>query len=215
MRQVLSDVWETATENPFPGLTTHSYLLTRPGGNLLFYNTSNIDEIGNLSDLGGVAYQFISHQDEIGEGINAIYDRYKAKLVGHAAELESYRSVREPDILIRSRETYLGSIEVIPTPGHTPGSTCFLATAEEGRQYLFTGDTIYRNGGRWSAGYIKGYSEREPLIESLRLLAELEPDVVFSSAFAGPAGFQELTPAAWRRYVEDAIVDLGKSTEQQ
>jgi hypothetical protein len=32
MKQVQDDVWETGTESPFPGLTTHAYLLTRADG---------------------------------------------------------------------------------------------------------------------------------------------------------------------------------------
>lgn len=34
------------------------------------------------------------------------------------------------------------SIKVIPTPGHTMGSVCYLFT-EDGKDYLFTGDTVF------------------------------------------------------------------------
>lgn len=37
VRQIRSDLWETRTDSPFPGLTTHAYLWTRPAGNVLFY----------------------------------------------------------------------------------------------------------------------------------------------------------------------------------
>ena len=36
MRQVLTDLWETRTDSPFPGLTTHAYLWT--ARNALFYS---------------------------------------------------------------------------------------------------------------------------------------------------------------------------------
>lgn len=209
MRQVQPDIWETATESPFPGLTTHAYLLLRAQGNVLFYNTGNSADIDGMASHGGVAWQLISHRDEVGDGIMALHQRYGTRLVAHVAERDAYRKVREPDVLIRERQTLLDNIEAIPTPGHTPGSVCYLATGERGRHYLFTGDTIFRNAeGGWSAGYIKGYSEPEPLLESLQLLAGLEPDVVFSSAFSGPTGFEELTPAIWRRHVEAAITGL-------
>lgn len=29
MKQIQPDLWETEVESPFPGLTTHAYLLTR------------------------------------------------------------------------------------------------------------------------------------------------------------------------------------------
>ncbi|SKW43750.1 Zn-dependent hydrolase [Mycobacteroides abscessus subsp. massiliense] len=38
VRQIRSDLWETRTDNPFPGLTTHAYLWVRPEGNVLFYS---------------------------------------------------------------------------------------------------------------------------------------------------------------------------------
>ena len=35
------------------------------------------------------------------------------------------------------------SIKVIPTPGHTMGSVCYMFT-EDGTDYLFTGDTVFQ-----------------------------------------------------------------------
>lgn len=212
MKQVLPDVWETAVENPFPGLTTHAYLLTR-SENILFYNTGNVGEIRKMAELGGVAYQFISHKDEIGDGIRVIRDTYGAQLVGNALELDAFGSVVVPDVLIEQRGSYPGGVEAIPTPGHTVGSTCFLVSATDGRRYLFTGDTLYRSAdGNWKPGYIAGHSRREPLLKSLRLLADLQPDVVFSSAFTGSSGLQAVSPNEWRRQVEYAIATLERMT---
>lgn len=50
MKQLFEDLWETGVESPFPGLTTHAYLLGRDTGNVLFYNTSqqaDIKQMGN------------------------------------------------------------------------------------------------------------------------------------------------------------------------
>ncbi len=47
MRQVLTDLWETRTDSPFPGLTTHAYLWTPR--NALFYSVAtdaDFDAIG-------------------------------------------------------------------------------------------------------------------------------------------------------------------------
>ncbi|MEO9587961.1 MULTISPECIES: hypothetical protein [Marinobacter] len=57
MRQIQTDVWETDVESPFPGLTTHAYLLTRDDGNVLFYNTGHHHEIDRMAELGGVAHR--------------------------------------------------------------------------------------------------------------------------------------------------------------
>lgn len=54
-------------------------------------------------------------------------------------------------------------IEVIPTPGHTPGSTCYLVPGVNGQSYLFTGDTIMLGADdNWFAGYIPPISEAQP-----------------------------------------------------
>lgn len=212
MRQIQPDLWETETENPAPGLWTHAYLLTRGAGNVLFYNTGNHREIEGLAALGGVAYQFLSHQDELGDSLNVIGARYGSKLGGHRQEQTVFARVRPLDIVFEGRATHLGNIEVIPTPGHSPGSTCFLVASPTGKRYLFTGDTLYRGkGGVWNAGFIPGYTPeeaRETLAESLRLLRGLRPDVVLSSGFTGTEGFEELAGTVWEQRVDGALERL-------
>lgn len=84
----------------------------------------------------------------------------------------------------------------------SPGSTCFFVHSPHGKRYLFTGDTLYLNkAGNWS---YTPPEERPVLAESLRLLATLEPDVVFCSAFAS-AGFQEMSPDSWAGLVDGAL----------
>ena len=46
MRQIQTDLWETDVDSPFPGLTTHAYLLTRDDGNVLF-------SLGPDTEFGG------------------------------------------------------------------------------------------------------------------------------------------------------------------
>jgi hypothetical protein len=72
MKQLFTDVWQTTTESPFPGLTTHAYFVTREGGNVLFYNTSQQRDIEQMAELGGVAFQFLSHRDELGPSLQTI-----------------------------------------------------------------------------------------------------------------------------------------------
>jgi hypothetical protein len=86
MRQVQPDVWETDVETPFPGLTTHAYLLIRNQGNVLFYNTGHLHEIDKMAELGGVAYQYLSHRDELGKSLNEIRRRFGTQLGGHSRE---------------------------------------------------------------------------------------------------------------------------------
>ena len=43
----------------------------------------------------------------------------------------------------RSEHVDTNDVEVLPTPGHSPGSTCYVVTGVGGERYLFTGDTIF------------------------------------------------------------------------
>jgi glyoxylase-like metal-dependent hydrolase (beta-lactamase superfamily II) len=54
---------------------------------------------------------------------------------------------RDPDAAIADGETISfgsSSVRAIHTPGHTPGSTCFLLEAPAGETILFSGDTLFR-----------------------------------------------------------------------
>lgn len=213
MKRIQPDLWETDTETPAPGLTTHAYLLTRGDGNVLFYNTSHRHEIDHMAELGGVAVQYLSHQDELGASLQLIRERFGAQLGGHVREEAAFARFCRADILFDQRETHRGNIEVIPTPGHSPGSVCFLVSSPHGKRYLFTGDTLYLSAnGRWKAGFIKGYSDRDRLAKSLELVARLEPDVALSSALGGESGFQETDPPTWRAIVHHALAELSGST---
>jgi glyoxylase-like metal-dependent hydrolase (beta-lactamase superfamily II) len=56
----------------------------------------------------------------------------------------------EPDMLIVDQQSFsVGphAFQAIHTPGHTPGSTCFvLAPASSSSKHLFTGDTLFPGG---------------------------------------------------------------------
>jgi hydroxyacylglutathione hydrolase len=206
MRPIQPDLHETAVENPLPGLTTHAYLLLRDGGNVLFYNTGLEGELDRMAELGGVAYQLLSHEDEVGPSLRTIRARFGAKLGGHVAEREAFAQHVAPDILFDGRQTLLEHIEVIPTPGHTPGSTCFLvASPTTGLRYLFTGDTLFRDReGGWTAGFIRGHSDGPQLVDTLGLLEALDPDLVVGSAFGGDAGFERIPSGRWPVIVASA-----------
>ena len=212
MRQVQPDLWETTSFSPFDGLKTHAYLLTRADGNVLFYNTGHVDELDEMARLGGVTWQYLSHEDELGDTLNNIAGRFDSKLVGHRAEKESWSKVRAPDQVYDQREIHLGNIEVIPTPGHSPGSTCFLVTSPTGKSYLFTGDTLFlASDNRWRAGFIAGFNDEKDkakLTESLLLLRTLNPDLVFGSAYTGDEGFEDVSDGSWPKKVDEALRKL-------
>ena len=209
MEQIRPDLWQTAPDAPFPGLTTHAYLWTPPeGGNVVFYNTAGDGDLEEIEGLGGVAHQYLSHQDEVSPALRTFGERFGAVLHTHASEAHLAAEFRAPDATFDERHVDDHGIEVIPTPGHTVGSTCYLVPGHGGLRYLFTGDTIYvGRDGRWAAGYIPGHSDRDDLEVTLELLATLQPDLVASSAFTGGAG-AHLLDRPWAECVAEALAGL-------
>ena len=206
--QVADDLWETTPDQPFPGLTTHAYLWTPPSGeNVLFYSVGSERDFDQLERLGGVAHQLLSHRDEAGPMLATIGDRFGARLHAPPAEVAEVSEHRSPDVLHEPGLTGPDGIEVIATPGHSPGSTCFVVPGIDGRRYLFTGDTLYRSDDRrWTAGYIPSISEAGPLAASLDVLGALDPapDLVISSAFAGDSGVHGVPDGVWPSWIYEA-----------
>ncbi len=206
MRQVLTDLWETQPDSPFPGLTTHAYLWKGP--NTLFYSMATDAEFGALERLGGITDHYLSHRDEASPMLKTIAQRFDSTLHAPVAELVEIGRHAHVDVPLGSRHIDFNAIEVIPTPGHSPGSTCYLVQGAEG-SYLFTGDTLIRNTqGQWWAGYIDGIGDAGALADSLRLLADLSPDVVISSAFQGDSAVHRIERDHWRGHIAHALAGL-------
>ncbi|TDC90964.1 N-acyl homoserine lactonase family protein [Nonomuraea deserti] len=96
-----------------------------------------------------------------------------------------------------------GSMMLLPTPGHTPGSLSMLVRSEGGTPLLMVGDTTY-DADLLEAGRVPGVGERERLIETtamvnqlrerqpgLTVLAAHDPGAVAALAVAR----RDLTPA--------------------
>ncbi|MFV8175129.1 MBL fold metallo-hydrolase [Mycolicibacterium peregrinum] len=203
MSRIRTDLWETRTDTPFPGLTTHAYLWTPAGHNALFYCPATDADFATLDTLGGVDDHYLSHQDEAGPMLARVAARFGSRLHAPAAERETIGRHSPIDVPLGSRHIDDRGVEVIPTPGHTPGSTSYLVEGAQGR-YLFTGDTMFVAGdGRWSTFVIPGVGDTAAMAGSLDLLANLRPDVVISSAF-GARAVTVLDEGAWPACVEQA-----------
>jgi glyoxylase-like metal-dependent hydrolase (beta-lactamase superfamily II) len=211
LKQIRDDLWETQGESPFPGLTTHAYLWTPPsGGNVLFYSTVTDADFDEIEQLGGVAHQYLSHHDEAGPMVREIARRFGARLYGGRADAERIAKVVDDAVWLDHRRVDENGVEAIPTPGHTPGSTCYVVNGAGGAGYLFTGDTIYtERNGSWTAGNLS-FSDPVALAGSLKLLASLRPDLVASSAAPGGVGAHDLRGGDdWAVHVREALASLG------
>lgn len=106
-----------------------------------------------MNSLTGTNPRYIllthDHMDHIG-ALAELHSRLKVPLAVHASDARNLPS--SPEMLLNDGDTIsLGNLklEVLHTPGHTPGSLCFRYD-----RHLLSGDTIFPGGpGKtWSPG---------------------------------------------------------------
>lgn len=78
-----------------------------------------------------------------------------------------------PDILLSGSETF-GELEVIHTPGHTPGGICLYSSLEK---VLFSGDTVFPYGSFGRTDLAGGNAKK--LIESIKKLTTLDVSIMY------------------------------------
>ena len=110
------------------------------------------------------------HSDHL-EGLNDIKKVTGAPVVAHFEDSADMPIV--PDILVNDCDVIKAGtvdVNVIHTPGHTPGSVCYLAA-----NHLFTGDTLYAQ----SPGETKGVEATQQILRSITEKIFLLPDETF------------------------------------
>ncbi|AGK62077.1 Zn-dependent hydrolase, including glyoxylase [Archaeoglobus sulfaticallidus PM70-1] len=143
-----------------------------------------VDEVRRYINPKDIAYIFLTHSHF--DHASAVSD-WKGwfedtRVVIHESEMALVRSqvsffgVKfrpfEPDIVVRGGERFdLGDIEleIIHTPGHSPGSICLY---EKEKKWLFSGDTVFAHGS-FGRVDLPGGSAYE-LIESIKKLSNLD-----------------------------------------
>jgi len=210
MTQIREDLWQTRTDSPFPGLTTHAYLWRGPSGNILFYSPASDADFDAIEALGGVRAQYLSHLDEAGPMLAKVADRFGSRLHAPAGELDAIGRHAHVDVPLEGRRHVdANGVDVIPTPGHSDGSTCYLVTGAGGEKYLFTGDTMFPSGdGTWATFLVPGRGGAEALRSSVTLLGTVQPDIVISSAFGGDTAIETVDNGRWSECVAEALASV-------
>ena len=210
LTQVRDDLFQTRMDSPFPGLTTHAYLWRRPAGNVLFYCPATDAEFDAIDSLGGVTAQYLSHLDEAGPNLNRIADRFARRLHAPSAELEAISKHGHVDVPVAPvRGVDANDVEVLPTPGHSPGSTCYVVTGVGAERYLFTGDTMFPTGdGTWATYLVPGRGDGAALRDSIKLLSTVEPDIVIASAFGGDTAYEFVDTRRWSECIDQALASV-------
>jgi hydroxyacylglutathione hydrolase len=201
--QIREDLWQTRLDTPFPGLTTHAYLWRGPKGNVLFYSPATEADFDAIDALGGVSDQYLSHLDEAGPNLARIASRFGRRLHAPAAEVGDIAKHGAVDVALDAvRHVDDNGVEILPTPGHSPGSTSYLVTGVDGYRYLFTGDTMFPRGdGTWGTFLVPGRGDADALRRSIDLLGSVEPDLVIASAFAGDTPLESVDSERWSEMV--------------
>ncbi|BDU39966.1 MBL fold metallo-hydrolase [Vibrio nigripulchritudo] len=205
MKKLYPDLWQTAL---YDGgmVNSYAYLLTRPNGNILFYNTGDNDELQHIEELGGIRYQLLTHRDEAGPSLERIRKRFNSQLLYSEAESDAISQYAKADQLLELKDTRFEDIEVLFTPGHTDGSVCYIYHSPHGLTYLFTGDTFFQWDGRWTTFIIHSFGGSEDsTIQSLKKLRSVKPNVVMSSGFIGKIGLVEPTYVEWVSAIDGEI----------
>jgi glyoxylase-like metal-dependent hydrolase (beta-lactamase superfamily II) len=204
--QIREDLWRTRLDTPFPGLTTHAYLWHGPNGNVLFYSPATEADFDAIETLGGVSDQYLSHLDEAGPNLTRIASRFGRRLHAPAAEVTDIAKHGTVDVALDAvRHVDDNAVEILPTPGHSPGSTSYLVTGVDGDRYLFTGDTMFPRGdGTWATFLVPGRGDADALRRSVDLLGTVEPDLVIASAFTGDTPFESVAGERWSEMVAQA-----------
>jgi glyoxylase-like metal-dependent hydrolase (beta-lactamase superfamily II) len=119
-----------------------------------------------------------AHNDHIGAA-REVAEAVSAPIYLNPEDLMLWEQVypdRKPDRELADGDTFVvagATLRAIHTPGHSPGSTCFLLEEEE---TVFTGDTLF-NGGPGATG--RSYSDYPTILTSIReRLLTLPPETV-------------------------------------
>lgn len=190
-----------------------SFFVVHPQGNLMFpcfAKGANIDDAFEAMEaMGGVSAQLLGDMHFKSNHCDVLHEHFGAWTHCSAPELDDVsKSVKSVKAFPFRRHLLFPHVEVIPTPGHRPGGTCFLVEMN-GRRALFAGDNVGYDGEHWTAFPSK--SGRGELLQSLSILADCEFDVLYAITLAvEPVCSIGLgTAAARQRFFRDVAARAG------
>ncbi|PIJ49223.1 hypothetical protein BL250_16015 [Erwinia sp. OLTSP20] len=208
MMQIYEDLWvstpEVLTENTaIPPQVMHGFLLKHLRGNILISRMENPLDHQAIDEAGGIFRHYLTHWHEAGPALPLLQQRFNAALYCHNKALGAVTRVAEPDDTFSEAEVHCGSFHVVPTPGHTPGSTSYLYASPGGITYLFVGDTLTLYNGQWVT-MLTDDSNTASLQQSLDFYRALRPNVLLLTTTSGEQAWQEVDLPRWLAIIDEA-----------
>lgn len=213
MNEIFPFLFETDGECQSPlsnKFETRAFLLVRSEGNLLVYRSGKIESHADfIRAKGGVKKQYLSHNHEAGAVCDRVRELFGAPLACPEPEKELVSEQCQVDETFEEDGELEPGFQLIMTPGHTAGSSCFLWRSPEGN-ILFTGDILTPDEkGVWRAFLLrKSRAVRDQVIHSLGKIRNLEVDLLVPSGSENGRSHQEVTQQRWSDNVGDCIERL-------
>mgnify|MGYP000002904566 CR=1 FL=1 len=141
---------------------------------------------GNSKMIELTGAQLLIHEDDIDQ-LTGITNRLMARFNKGSASPKPMRTLHDGDIIKFGKE----QLEVIHTPGHTPGSICLYTPG-----HVFTGDTLFTEGmGRTD---LPGGSYKQIMESIYRILSLPDDTIIWPGHHYGR--FPKSTVAEQKRY---------------
>ena len=170
----------------------HSYLVVRPGGNLMIDSPRFARNLAaRIEDLGGLRHVLLTHRDDIADA-DRWAERFGAEVWIHEADADAapYATV----VFAGSEPVAVEpGVVAVPAPGHTAGHVVFHV--EDG--WLFTGDALHWNHRRGELDVFpeQTFQSWDILADTMDLLAALPVEWVF----AGHGKWHNVGADTWTR----------------
>jgi glyoxylase-like metal-dependent hydrolase (beta-lactamase superfamily II) len=177
-----------------------SYLVTRPGGNVLVDSPrAAAPLLRAIESMGGVRLMFLSHRDDVADH-RRFRDHFGCERILHSRDVTPDTADVERPLTGDEPVRLADDLLAIPAPGHTPGSAVLLYRDA----FLFTGDHLMgREGGLglYASRSVCWYSWPEQVRSMERLL-----DFSFEWVLPGHGWrYRASSPFAMRRELENLL----------